>query len=132
VIVWDQRFDNAHEIRSLNAAITELKQNRRFIIYGSFWLLTPVTSDHQFWAAYQYHLDNAGIVLFFRRHRSPYSALSVSLYNIDSKGTYEIHYHYHYHLERNETVRGETLMSNFTVYIHKFPASLLLRYSRID
>ena len=68
----------------LKRAIAEAKRIRKYY-YGDFYVLSDVTTSARDWCVWQYHrpAEQDGIVIAFRRHESPYSALTAELRGMD-------------------------------------------------
>ena len=68
----------------LRQAIAEGKRIRKYYS-GDFYVLSDVTTSARDWCVWQYHrpAEQDGIVIAFRRHESPYSALTAHLFEID-------------------------------------------------
>lgn len=75
----------------LKGRVDEAKRCRPYF-YGDFYPLTQQNWSEDAWLAYAMHLpeENAGIVVAFRRPKSPVSALTVDLQPIDPSKNYEL------------------------------------------
>jgi alpha-galactosidase len=112
-------------------AIREWKKLRPFFL-GDLHLLLPLTASPHDWCAYQYHRpeDDAGIAMFFRRHRSPFPGMQVELRAIDREAEYEVSLSEGYAEAPPKLMRGAKL-ARLVVSIAARPGSLLLRYRRV-
>ena len=75
----------------LRQAIDEGKRIRPYW-FGDFYPLSEPTLDPSAWCVTQYHrpAESDGIVVCFRRERSPYASFDCELRNIDPAANYEV------------------------------------------
>lgn len=113
------------------AAIAEWKSIRPFFL-GDFYLLLPLTVSYHDWCAWQLHREDlqAGIAMFFRRHRSPFSSMEVELRCVDPDGRYDVSLSAGYQEAPHTRMSGREL-ARLSIAIAEAPGSLLLRYARI-
>jgi hypothetical protein len=114
------------------AAIAEWQELREYFL-GDFYLLLPLTVSAHDWCAWQFHRADrdAGIAVFFRRHRSPFPAMRASLKRIDPQACYRITTATGYRPSRPRTLTGKAL-AELRIGIAAQPGSLLLRYQRLE
>jgi len=122
----DLDADEAHK------AVEEIKANRKFW-YGDFYpLLDPQIGDNHC-AAYQLHradLD-AGMVLLFRRAKSPYSVLELQLHGIDPDAKYKVTTIDEKRNATEKTVSGKDLAVPLDMRIPEKRSSVLIRYEKM-
>ncbi|MEW6750313.1 MAG: glycoside hydrolase family 36 protein [Candidatus Latescibacterota bacterium] len=113
-----------------SGAVQEHKAIRPFFT-GDFYPLVPITVDDHDWCAWQFHRRDleAGIALFFRRHRSPFPCIRVGLEGVDAEGWYELTFSQGYTPGPPRRVRGRDLAA-LDVEIPQMPGSVLVRYQR--
>ena len=113
------------------AAIEEWKSIRQFFL-GDFHLLLPVTVSYHDWCAWQFHREDmeAGIAMFFRRHRSPFPTIEVDLKSIAPDAQYDVSLSSGYQEAPRTRVNGKEL-AHMSAQIPEMPGSLLLRYTRV-
>ena len=111
------------------ATIAEAKSVREFFT-GDFHLLLPLTISYHDWCAYQFHRQDldAGIALFFRRHKSPFPAMEMGLKGI-GQGQYDVSFSAGFEPAAPRRLSAKEL-ARMTVTIPEAPGSLLLRYAR--
>ena len=124
-------LDEGFPIHEARAAIAEWRSIREFFT-GDFHLLLPLTVSYHDWCAWQFHREDlgAGIAVFFRRHRSPFPAMAVTLKRIGRDGDYELSLSPGYEEGEKKRVAGRDL-ARMTVSVPDSPGSLLLRYRRL-
>jgi len=68
---------------------TDYRRARPFY-YGDYYPLTPYSVTREAWMAYQMHREDldAGIILMFRRDKSPYTKAALRLLGLKSDATY--------------------------------------------
>ncbi|MDR0328343.1 MAG: alpha-galactosidase, partial [Planctomycetaceae bacterium] len=112
-------------------AIEEIKENRKYW-YGDFYpLLDPQIGDNH-WAAYQLHradLD-AGMVLLFRRGKSPYNTVELRLHGINLGAQYKLTTIDEKRYIAEKEISGIELWKPFDVKIPEKRSSLLIRYEK--
>lgn len=112
-------------------AIAEWKSIRAFFL-GDFYLLLPLTVSYHDWCAWQFHREDmdAGIAMFFRRHRSPFPTMEIDLKRIAPDAEYDVSLSAGYQEARRSRRSGKQL-AHMLIRIPEIPGSLLLRYSRV-
>jgi alpha-galactosidase len=115
----------------LKQAIAEGKRIRKYY-FGNFYPLNEVTSSPEDWCVLQYHRrEHAdGMVLGFRRHRSPYSSFRCALHEIDPVAQYRVTTHRGYEGDRPVVMKGAALRE-FQAAIEDRPGSLLIEYRKV-
>jgi hypothetical protein len=123
---WDYSRD------TLRLAIAE-GQRLRMYYYGDFYVLSPVTVVDTDWCVLQYHrpAQGDGIVLAFRRHRSPYASFSCALHQIEPEVEYEVVQSYTYEQAEPVRMKGAEL-AELALSIQACPGSLLVEYRRLE
>jgi alpha-galactosidase len=124
-------LDDDFPLEQAKLAIAEQKSLRPFFT-GDFYPLLPLTiSDHD-WCAFQLHREDlgAGFALYFRRHGSPFEAMTAGLRGISAEHDYEISLSPDYEEAERNQVSG-TALAGMAVAIPDRPGSLLLRYRRL-
>jgi len=114
----------------LRQAIAEGKRIRKYWL-GDFYALSAATTNPQDWCVLQYHRPEQGdgMVLAFRRHRSPYSGYDCELRAIDPNATYAVTVCHTYEPEAEVTLRGADLQ-HINLGIRECPGSVLIEYRR--
>lgn len=123
-------LDDEFPLPAAQAAIREWRSVRPFFT-GDFHLLLPLTAAAHDWCAWQLHradLD-AGIALLFRRHRSPFPAMNVTLKRVDPDAFYTVSISPDYVEAAPERMTGRQL-AQLSITIPDAPGSVLLRYTR--
>lgn len=112
----------------LQQGIAEAKRIRKYW-WGNFHSLVEATASPQNWCVLQYHrpAENDGIVLAFRRHRSPYRTCECELREIAPAAEYSVSLYRTYERENASTMKGVDLQT-ITLEIADRPGSLLLEY----
>ncbi|MBN2311419.1 MAG: NPCBM/NEW2 domain-containing protein [Candidatus Hydrogenedentes bacterium] len=115
----------------LAAGIAEGKRIRKYFS-GDFYALSEVTTSPRDWCVLQYHRADAddGMVLAFRRHRSPYTGYACALRGIDAAADYEVTYAHDYAPAAPVRMPGAEL-AELNATIEACPGSLLLEYCRV-
>ena len=118
-------------MEAARAAVEEWRSIRQFVL-GDFHLLVPLTASSADWCAWQFHRDDmqAGIAMFFRRHRSPFPSMSAALRRIDPDAGYEVSLTEGYAEGPRQTLSGRELTA-LSISIDDAPGSILLRYRRL-
>jgi len=116
----------------LKQAIAEGKRIRKYF-FGNFYPLNDVTTSPEDWCVMQYHrtAERDGMVLAFRRHRSPYSSYDFDLKEIEPKAKYEVTFYPTYVPAKKSVMVGAELQ-HLKVDIADSPGSLLIEYKRIE
>jgi alpha-galactosidase len=124
-------LDEDFPLGSAHDAIAEWRNVRSFFL-GDFHLLLPLTVASHDWCAWQFHRADleAGVAMFFRRHRSPFPKIEASLHGIASDAMYDVSLSAGYQEAPRRRMRGEELL-RLQVAIPEMPGSVLLRYSRV-
>jgi alpha-galactosidase len=99
----------------------------RHIFWGDFYPLTPYSVADDAWLAFQFHRDDLrqGLVLAFRRPKSPQREMRLRLKGLSPSAHYEIRY------EDNGMLQirtGRELAEGLVVAIDNAPGSLLITY----
>ena len=121
-------LDDEFPMDSAKAAIAEWRSIREFFT-GDFHLLLPLTASCHDWCAWQFHREdlNAGIAMFFRRHRSPFPTMEAAIKRIDPDADYEVSLSPGYEEGEKKRMKGRDL-AHMTITTSEEPASVLLRY----
>jgi alpha-galactosidase len=128
----------AEDVRSADYPRELLKQGiaegKRLQPYwlGDFYPLSEVTTEARDWCVMQYHRPETddGIVLGFRRHRSPYSGYECALRSIVPEARYEVRLAHGYTPEPAVQMKGEDLQ-RLDLVIRECPGSVLVEYQRV-
>jgi alpha-galactosidase len=115
----------------LRRGIAECKRLRKFWL-GDFYPLSEATANTADWVVLQYHRPEAsdGIVVAFRRHRSPYTGYQCRLRAIDPEATYEVTLSHTYDPEKPVRMKGEEL-TRLNLAVPDCPGSVLVEYRRV-
>jgi len=115
----------------LKQGIAEGKRIRKYF-YGDFYPLLEVTTSPRDWCAMQYHRPehNDGLVMVFRRHRSPYTSCQLGLRSIDPAADYQVTLYHTYEPEAPITLRGAALQA-LTLTISDMPGSVIVEYAKL-
>ena len=124
-------LDADFPVEKVRAAIAEWKSIRPFFL-GDFHLLLPLTVSYHDWCAWQFHREDlqAGVALFFRRHRSPFPTMEIALKRIDPDAEYEVSLSPDYEEAPKRRIGGRDL-SHLRIEIPDAPGTILLRYRRV-
>jgi len=116
----------------LKQAIAEGKRLRPYY-FGDFYPLSDVTTSPKDWCVMQYHLpqENAGMVVAFRRDRSPYGSFICDLREIDEAATYEVTTSYTCTPSRPVRMKGARLRK-LKVETEECPGSVVAEYRRAE
>jgi alpha-galactosidase len=116
-------------IERARAALAEVRANQKFW-YGDFYPLTSASTAPDVWAAWQFHRPDldAGIMLAFRRAKSNYPALQVSLRAVNPKLTYVVETIDESRQVSRKTLSGAELAAATELRLQA-GSSLLMRYS---
>jgi len=114
----------------LRQAIAEGRRLRPYWL-GDFYPLSEPTLDPAAWCVLQYHrpAEADGLVVGFRRERSPYGSFDCELRAIEPAADYEVRLSVGYQPSPPITVRGEQLR-RYRAVIDEKPGSLLFEYRR--
>jgi alpha-galactosidase len=110
-------------------ALTDTYRRVRPLLNGDWYALTDGGRDPAEWLASQYHrgdLDE-GMVLVFRRDKSPYVTLQAHLRGLDAKAAYELTYT---SAGRTARATGSELMAGLGITLPQAPSSELITYRR--
>jgi alpha-galactosidase len=115
----------------LKRAIAEGKRIRKYY-FGNFYPLNEVTSSQEDWCVMQYHrpAEADGVIMAFRRHRSPYNSFDCELREIDSRADYRVIAYPGYEPLPPVTMKGLALRE-FKAVIDERPNSLLVEYEKL-
>jgi len=101
----------------------------RHLAVGDFYPLMDPSVDPMHWTGYQFHRDDLGegMVLLFRRKRSPYPAVQIRLRGLDPDASYELT-----NVDTNErrTLAGRELCRPMQIEMEKAASSTLLLYRK--
>lgn len=102
----------------------------RHLLIGAWYPLLPYSRDPSQWTAVQYHRPDLaeGLVLAFRRPKSPYNSAQVALHGLEPGATYE------FTSDRTGTTgraSGTELMSEWVLTLPKPHSSALIHYRRV-
>jgi len=124
-------LDDDFPLDDVRAAIAEWRSIRPFFL-GDFHLLLPLTVSYHDWCAWQLHRDDlqAGIAMFFRRHRSPFPKMEAALKRIDPDAEYNVSISPGWEESHEQRMSGRQL-ARIAISISEAPGSVLLRYSRV-
>lgn len=124
-------LDEDFPVSSARAAVQEWKSLRPFFL-GDFYLLLPLTVSYHDWCVWQFHREDldAGVAMFFRRHRSPFPTMDVDLRCVTPDVQYDVSLSAGYQEAPRRRMSGKEL-AHVSVTIPEMPGSLLLRYTRI-
>jgi len=125
-------LDNEFPMDQAKAAIDEWRSIRPYFL-GDFHLLLPLTISYHDWCAWQLHRPDfdAGVAIFFRRHRSPFPTMEVALQDVSPDGEYEVSLSSGYEEAPRVRMKGSALQG-LRVDIPEQPGSVLLRYKRVE
>ena len=120
------------DTEEVQKAVEEIKANRKYW-YGDFYPLLDAQIGDNHCAAYQLHradLD-AGMVLLFRRAKSPYSTLELELRGINPNFTYKLTTIDEQRNALEKTISGKELVKPFDMRVPQKRSSLLIRYEKM-
>lgn len=114
----------------LKQAIAEGKRIRKYFL-GDFYPLNEVTASPEDWSVLQYHrpTDQDGMLLAFRRQKSPYPSFTCNLREIDPEASYKVTISPTYKPANPVTMKGSDLQK-LTITTSEMPGSVLVEYSR--
>ena len=115
----------------LRQAIAEGKRIRPYW-FGNFYPLSEPTLDPAAWCIMQYHrpAESDGIVIGFRRPRSPYAGFDCELRDIDPAAEYEIRTSTGFEPSIPVVMAGRQLL-NYRMVIDEKPGSVVVEYRRL-
>jgi alpha-galactosidase len=116
----------------LSRGIAEGKRLRKYF-FGNFYPLNEVTTSPEDWCVLQYHrvAEEDGMVLAFRRHRSPYDSYHSVLNEIVPEAKYEVSFYPTYSSAKSTTMSGVELQ-HLKLEIADSPGSLVVEYKRVS
>ncbi|MFQ6040226.1 MAG: alpha-galactosidase [Candidatus Poribacteria bacterium] len=125
ILRWNP-YEPDFPVEQAKRLMDEFKRLRLFF-YGDFYPLTSHSVRSDVWMAYQFHRADLkqGMVLAFRRPKSPYLKAHLRLGGLSPNASYELHF------EDTNTKRifsGEELAAGLDVIIEDAPGSLLITY----
>ncbi len=99
---------------------------------AAFARLSEVNTDARDWCVFQYHrpTQSDGIVVGFRRHRSPFIARECTLRGIDPSATYDVTRSVGYEPEPPVRISGGELQK-LNLEITEMPGSVVLQYRKL-
>jgi len=114
------------------AALGEAKALRPFY-QGDYYPLLPITQSDRDWCGWQLDRPEAGggFAVFFRRPKSPYTAVEAGLLGLDPSATYEVTLAETYEAKDSRKMAGQDL-ARLRIEIGAAPGSVLVRYRRAD
>jgi len=115
----------------LREAIFEAKRLRRYWS-GEFFPLSETTLDPAAWCVLQYHLpdEDAGAIVAFRRHRSPYASFDGLPCGIDPGAEYIVTESQTYRPGEPVRRKGESLR-RLRATIDEMPGSTVIEYRKV-
>jgi len=115
----------------LKEAIAEGKRLRHYT-FGDFCPLSDVTTSPKDWCVMQYHLpeEGAGMVVAFRRHRSPYGSFICDLHEIEGAATYDVTTSHTYTPSKPVRMKGASLRQ-LKAEIDECPGSVVVEYRAV-
>lgn len=115
----------------LRQAIAEGKRIRKYYS-GNFYVLSDVTTSARDWCVWQYHrpAEQDGIVIAFRRHESPYSALTAELRGMDPAVEYDVTKSVTYETGQPVRLRGVQLQA-LKIDLDQRPGSVIIEYRAV-
>jgi alpha-galactosidase len=124
-------LDDDFPLQAARQAIAEWQRLRPFCL-GDFYLLLPLTAADHDWCAWQFHRADlaSGVTLVFRRHRSPFPALELSLKGLQPEARYAVSVSPGYISEPEQHMSGQQLL-NLVVAIPEKPGSRLIAYRQL-
>jgi alpha-galactosidase len=116
----------------LKQGIAEGKRIRKYF-YGNFYPLSEVNANPRDWCIMQYHLpdEQDGIVMAFRRDKSPYGSYNCHLREIDPTATYQVAMYHTYDPETPLTMKGSDL-EKLNIEIDASPGSVIVEYKQLQ
>ena len=110
-------------------ALADRYRRVRPLLVGAWYPLLGYSRDESAWMASQYHRPDLGrgMVLVFRRAKSPYVRLQVALRGLDAKATYELEY---VTAKRKASVKGARLTADWPIELPRPGGTELILYRR--
>ncbi len=125
--------DDAHyHPQQLRRAIVEAKRLRKYFA-GDFYPLTEESSDERAWCILQYDRPEQGdgMVIAFRRPRSPYPAFVLEeLQGIDPAARYHVTWSTDYTPGKPQLLTGKQLQAA-RITIDQRPGSVVMEYRKV-
>jgi alpha-galactosidase len=117
---------------TLRQAIIEGKRLRKYYS-GNFYPLTDVNINPKLWQVNQYHRskEQDGMIVFFRRHQSPYASYVCNLREIEPGAKYKVIISRSYQQSEPVIMKGIDLQ-NVKVDVSECPGSVVLEYSKVS
>lgn len=115
----------------LGDAISEGKRLRKYYT-NDFYTLSEVNTDARDWCVLQYHRpeQDDGMIMAFRRHRSPFAAYECAPRGIDPAATYEVVRSISYKPAPPVRLRGDEFRP-LKIEISDMPGSIIVEYRKI-
>jgi len=115
----------------LKQAIAEGKRIRKYY-FGNFYPLAEITTNPRDWCVMQYHrpAEQDGMIVAFRRHRSPYASFVCDLREIDPAAAYQVTPSHTYQPSPPITVKGAAFQ-HYKAEIDDRPGSLIVEYKKV-
>ncbi|MHB8863745.1 MAG: hypothetical protein ACYC6N_15185, partial [Pirellulaceae bacterium] len=112
-------------------AIEEGKRIRPYW-FGDFYPLSEPTLDPSAWCVLQYDrpAESDGLLVCFRRERSPYASYDCHVRNIDPAADYEVWQSSSFQRSPPVTIAGRKLLS-YRAVIDEQPGSVIVEYRRL-
>jgi alpha-galactosidase len=129
---WEVTGRESESILEIQKRISDYKSIRPYF-YGDYYPLTDTKNftRNNVWLAYQLDRPDQkdGIILAFRRGESPNESIRVKLRGLNEEATYELSFE-DYALTIQK--KGREIMDGMEISIPQKPASLLIRYKKIN
>jgi alpha-galactosidase len=115
----------------LKQAIAEAKRLRPYF-FGDLYVLSDVTVRPEDWCVYQFHRsqEQDGMVMAFRRSKSPKADLPVKLREIDLAADYDVTQSVGYDPGQAKRMKGAELAS-LVLHVEPSPGSVIIEYRRV-
>ena len=115
----------------LKQAIAEAKRLRPYF-YGDLYVLSEVTVRPEDWCVYQFHRpqEQDGMVMAFRRSKSPKADLPVKLREIDPAADYDVTQSIGYEPGQPKRMKGAELVP-FVLHVEPSPGSVIVEYRKV-
>lgn len=123
--------DKDYPRKLLAQGIAEGKRIRKYFV-GDFYPLSEVNTSPRDWCVMQYHRpkERDGMVMAFRRDRSPFTGYGCRLREIDPSAKYQVTVSHGYDPEKPVTVKGMDLQ-NLSIRIDECPGSAIIEYEEL-
>ena len=141
---WNWVLADPHRVATLQAAVAERQELRRFAISGDYWILSPTIggaptelADPSRWAAWQLHdpEEDAGCVTVLRRPNATAVSLSLGLRGLAPSTEYNVSWtgveggEESFKIARSQVMDGSKLAS---LAVELEPStSVVLRYVKV-